>query len=226
MPDIGAIKVLVLTSHLLIGEGIRKTLEDVSDINFCGRVSLASDAVRVAGSGKVDLLLVALDIYEHEYADLLEHLKVAHIPAKILLLSDEGDEDDLLKMFPLGIYGYLKKETPPTEILTAIRKVSNGEIWVGRQVMSKLITRTFNTGDHNGGLSAREEEVALLIARGHSNREIASKLFISEKTVKCHVGSVYKKMNMDSRLKVALFFNQQNHGSIIFDEHGANKRQN
>lgn len=210
MSDNGAIKVLVLTSHLLIGEGIRRTLEDVRDINFCGRVSSASDAVRVAGSGKVDLLLVALDMYEHEYTDLLEHLKTARIPVKILLLSNHIDEEELLKIFPLGIYGYLKKETSPSEILKAIRKVSNGEIWVGRQLMSKLITRTYNHGDHNGGLSAREEEVALLIAQGHSNREIATRLFISEKTVKCHVGNVYKKTGLDSRLKVALHLLKNN----------------
>lgn len=225
MSDSGAIKVLVLTSHLLIWEGIRKTLEDASDINFCGRVSSVSEAVSVAGSGKVDLLLVALDLYEHEYTDLLEHLKTARIPVKILLLSNQIDEEDLFKIFSLGIYGYLKKETPPSEILKAIRKVSNGEIWVDRQSMSKLITRTTDAGNQNIGLSAREEEVALLIAQGHSNKEIATRLFISEKTVKCHVGNVYKKMKLDSRLKVALFFNKQSHGSKIFDAHGANNKQ-
>lgn len=211
MSDDANIKVLALTTHFLIGEGIRKTLEGATDIDCLGIVSSTADAIKITSSGKVDLLLVALDIYEQEYTVFLEHLKAGRIPAKILLLSNQSiDEEVLLQIFPLGIYGYLKKESPPSDILMAIRKVNNGVIWAGRKLLSKLVARSYNPGNHNGGLSAREEEVALLIAQGYSNKEIATKLFISEKTVKCHVGNVYKKMGLDSRLKVALHLLKNN----------------
>ena len=149
-------------------------------------------------------MLIDLDMFKQEHMKFFNYLKTNQISVKILLLVDQFEEQTILGLLSSGIYGYLTKWTSSDDMIKAIKIVNDGEMWVGRQVISNLINRSLHVEICEERLSSREEEIAQFIAQGYRNKEIAAKLFICEKTVKCHVTNIFKKMGVNSRLKVAL----------------------
>ncbi len=201
-----SIKVVIVTDHVLLGDGIEKMLEDVPDITVTGKATCMAEAIQIANGGKSDVILLYPYIFEREHLSLVEKIKGNLIHGRVLLLADQLDEESTLQALSLGIYGCLPRWASFHDLIKAIRTVSKGDVWAPRKLMSKLFSEASRPAICPERLTRREEEIARLIGQGYTNREIATKLYVSEKTIKCHVTNIFKKMGVDSRLKVALQF--------------------
>lgn len=198
------IKVMIVTQHAILGEGIKKILQSSKEITVVGSSAEVAEALSIIKDCKTDVMLIDLDMFKQGHMKLLNYLKANQISVKVLLLVDQFEEQAILGLLSSGIYGYLTKWTSSDDMIKAIKVVNDGEMWVGRQVISNLINRPLHAEICEDRLSSREEEIAKSITQGYSNKEIAAKLFICEKTVKCHVTNIFKKLGVNSRLKVAL----------------------
>ncbi|HAG50798.1 MAG: hypothetical protein A2X87_00945 [Deltaproteobacteria bacterium GWC2_42_51] len=198
------IKVMIVTQHAILGDGIKKILQNSKEITVLGSSAEVAEALSIIKDCKTDVMLIDLDMFKQEHMKFFNYLKTNQISVKILLLVDQFEEQTILGLLSSGIYGYLTKWTSSDDMIKAIKIVNDGEMWVGRQVISNLINRSLHVEICEERLSSREEEIAQFIAQGYRNKEIAAKLFICEKTVKCHVTNIFKKMGVNSRLKVAL----------------------
>jgi DNA-binding NarL/FixJ family response regulator len=209
-----SIKVLIVTDYHLLGDGIEKILKDAQDMTVVGKALSITKLIQTVNFCKPDVMVIDEDIFELEGHSLVKYLEDAHTSIKVLLLTNRFDEDATLRALSLGIHGYLPKWASSRDIIKAIKTVSSGEVWIGRGLVSKLIRHSPH-GIMSKKLTRREQEVSHLIAQGCSNKEIANKLFISEKTVKSHITNIFRKMGVDSRLKVALHFQPYNNSSQI-----------
>jgi DNA-binding NarL/FixJ family response regulator len=137
---------------------------------------------------------------------------------KWFVLADNPNDDEACTLLRLGAVGYGNTYMTPVRLREATKVVLSGKVWIGQQLMLKLIRRASsdsqqethhaaNTPRHN--LSDRELEVAILISQGQSNLEIAAALDISERTVKAHISSIFKKTSTGSRLQLALLFKDE-----------------
>lgn len=133
--------------------------------------------------------------------------------AKTIVVADADDDALAIRALKAGASGFCPRDTPTPLLRKAVQLVEAGEIWVGRRVMLRLIeelaslhhaTRRDVAGDER--LTRQEQAVASLIARGAANKEIADRLSISIKTVKTHLSSIFRKLEVSSRLQLALVF--------------------
>jgi DNA-binding NarL/FixJ family response regulator len=133
---------------------------------------------------------------------------------RVIILTSFGEEDKVVPAIRAGAQGYLLKDIPPNELVQAVREAYLGKVQLHPEVAKKLMSAvaakkepTANRAAANSedGLTEREQEVLRLIANGMNNREIAEKLFISEKTVKTHVSNMLGKLHLDDRTQAAIY---------------------
>lgn len=130
----------------------------------------------------------------------------------VFILSDTPSKEDGIALLQRGVAGYANTYISAGRLLEAVKTVGSGRVWFSQEVLARFIQTVSAAGKGEGDqaervlepLSEREREIALLIARGMSNQEIGEKLFISERTVKSHLGAIFEKTGMSSRLKLAL----------------------
>lgn len=209
-----AIKVAVVTDHILLGEGIGKILEDMQGIKLIRITATITDFLHTVNDDRPDILIIDSDIFKQEGCNLVSYIKDNRILVKILLLTGPYDEEIALWALSSGASGLLPKGTSSLAMIKAIKAVNSGEIWMKRKFTPRLLTNYIHSENFKGKLSNREQEVALHIAQGCCNKEIATKLFISEKTVKSHITNILKKLGVDSRTKVAIQMFQNDHNNI------------
>jgi DNA-binding NarL/FixJ family response regulator len=144
-----------------------------------------------------------------------QELKNHYPEIKILILTTFDDDEYISQAMNYGAKGYLLKDSPPEDLAMAIRVINKNHTYMGSGLLEKMLQHTPQPEDMNiaisqqlADLSPREKEVLNLIATGANNREIAKKLYISEKTVKNHITSILSKLNLRDRTQAALLVNQ------------------
>jgi DNA-binding NarL/FixJ family response regulator len=145
--------------------------------------------------------------------NLLTIIKQKSPETKALMLTNSTDEDAIIKALMAGAKGYLSKDASVSCLLNAIKVIDNGELWVERKLIAKYFNDAANSNSvqqeprkkANQALTPREKEVLHLLTEGKTNKEIAQKLFISEKTVKSHLNRIFKKFNVTRRLEAILY---------------------
>ncbi|HXP52798.1 MAG TPA: response regulator transcription factor [Bacteroidia bacterium] len=125
-----------------------------------------------------------------------------------MLHTPDEDEEVIINSLSLGARGYLTDASSSEEFIQAIRAVSKGEIWADIKIITKVLTRLLppreSKPDIKPNLTKREEEIVRLVVQGLSNKQISKRLFISEKTVKNHLGNIFNKLGVSSRLNLAI----------------------
>ncbi|MFH2123393.1 MAG: response regulator transcription factor [Pseudomonadota bacterium] len=136
--------------------------------------------------------------------------------SRCFVLSDIPDDNEAIMLLRHGAVGYANTYVSPVRLREAVNTAISGRVWVGQKLMEKIIRGTTHVIDKQSmaplpehKLSDREWEVALLVGKGKSNLEIAAELNISERTVKAHISSIFKKTNTESRLQLALYVKTQ-----------------
>ncbi|MFQ6329799.1 response regulator [Nocardia sp. NBC_01009] len=191
------IRLLLADDHAIVRAGLRALLESGDEITVVGEAPTAEAAVAFCTTTPVDLVLMDLSFGRgRSGVDATTELRALPTPPNVLVVTNYDTDADILGAIEAGACGYILKDTPPTELLAAVRSAAAGESVLSPAVASKLMTRVRRA---DTTLSPREIEVLRLVADGRSNREIAKELFLSETTVKSHLVHIYAKLGVRSR---------------------------
>ncbi len=205
------IRVLIADDHPLFRQGIKQILELEKDIIVVAQAANGDDAVQLAREHKPDVILMDINMPGSNGLQAIKEIKDENISSKIIVLTIHEDREYLIKTIQMGAEGYVLKDAEPQVLIDAIRNVHIGQSYIQPNMTKELVMEfnrlTLHNKDRNGEnrLTAREREVLKLIAEGMINKEIATKLYISEKTVKNHVSSIFRKLNVSDRTQAAIY---------------------
>ena len=220
----GVIPVFVVDDHPFFRQGVRFFLESVKGFQLSGEASNGREAlekiIRLQAGENVPVVLMDLHMPQMDGIETIRALKDTIPEIRVLVLTSKGENRSIRKAMELGAAGYCLKDAPPRELATAIRAVHEGGTYLGEGVMNHLLDNEPESGTTEGfpdnqtelsePLTRREKEVLQLLTRGLSNKEMAAKLYVSEKTVKTHVANIFGKLAVTSRTQAALW--AKNHG--------------
>ncbi len=195
----GNIRVLVADDHPMLREGLTAVLGTQPDFEVIGEAADGSELVQLAETLRPDVILLDLEMPTVDGVAALEGLRDAGSEARTIVFTAYDTDERILRSLRAGARGYLLKGASRAEIFDAIRTVHSGGSLLGPAVTSRLLDHIEQGDERPDGLTPRELEVLTLLARGLKNAEIASELFISERTVKFHVSSILAKLGAETR---------------------------
>lgn len=193
------IRILIADDHPVVRAGLRALFEAEPDLEVAFEAASAADAVARCARGDIDLVLMDLQFGDGPSgADATRMLQDLDAPPRVLVLTNYDTDADILGAVEAGASGYLLKDTPPGELIAAVRAAAGGASALAPSIASRLRARRHSP---TPGLSPREIEVLGLVAAGRSNREIGRDLFLSEATVKSHLVHIFTKLGVNSRTR-------------------------
>ncbi|GAB7520559.1 response regulator [Rhodococcus sp. no. 34] len=191
------IRLLLADDHAIVRAGLRALLESEADIEVVGEAGTAEEAIAFCATTPVDLVLMDLRFGPGKTGvDATRAVCALPNSPHVLVVTNYDTDADILSAVEAGASGYLLKDTPPVELLSAVRAAASGDSVLSPAIASKLMTRVRKP---ETSLSPREIEVLKLVAAGRSNREIGKELFLSETTVKSHLVHIFGKLGVKSR---------------------------
>lgn len=203
------IKLLLVDDHKLFREGLRRILELQEDLQVVGEAGNGEDAIRLAERCPCDVILMDINMPGLNGVEATRRVKERHPRTAVLILSIHDDREYLLEVLSAGAAGYVLKDIEPDKLIDAIRLVAAGESVVDPGLTGKLITELTRLSSRTeeiivNPLTEREREVLALMAEGLGNRDIAAKLYVSEKTVKNHVTNIFRKLDVSDRTQAVI----------------------
>lgn len=201
------IRVLLADDHPAIRAGVRGALEKVVGVVVVAEAADGEEALRLVEELRPDVALLGCRLPGLEGTQVAEAIRERGLPTRMLALSAFADDRYVYGMLQAGAAGYLLKEEALETVVAAVRAVAGGEEWYSQQVMTKVTAwARGETPALRGvaGLTEREVEVLRLVAKGYTNRKIATALMISEHTVSKHVSSILTKLDCASRAEAAV----------------------
>jgi len=207
------IRIMIVDDHPLTRQGLRQVLSLEDDLVVVGEAQHGDEVLAKADALKPDVILMDINLPGKNGIELTAELKEKAPLVNILALTVDNDQHHVHKIIKAGALGYILKDVEPDTLVEAIKAVARGDAYIQPCLLSRLLSefrQLMNvepqaTPPEELGLTQREKEIVNYIARGESNREIAERLFISEKTVKNHVSSILRKMALGDRTQVAVY---------------------
>jgi DNA-binding NarL/FixJ family response regulator len=202
------IDVLIVDDHGLVREGLRSVLEGENGIRVVGEASSAEEALALSRKLRPGVVVLDNRLPDRDGLTIVGEIREGSTETRILLCSGVAEGSLLAEAAAAGVDGFVAKGSPNTEIVDAVRRVAEGAAVVGAESAQVLFRDLRDRSAHLTklqSLSEREREVLGLLAEAMTNREIAGRLFISEKTVRNHVSGVLRKLRLRHRTQAALF---------------------
>ncbi len=207
------ISLLITDDHALVRQGIRAFLELQPDLTVLGEASSGEEAIRMVAELVPDVVLMDLVMPGIGGVEATRQVKQISPHSQVIVLTSYHEDEYIFPALRVGALSYVLKDVGPEELADTIRKAARGESVLHPRVASRVVQelqgRKSDTPNLFAELSDRELDVLRLIADGLSNAEIASKLVISEKTVKGHVSNILGKLHMLDRTQAAVLAWQQ-----------------
>ncbi len=200
------IRVLIADDHALVREGLRKLLERDSIIEIIDEVGDGQGAINVARKQRPDVILMDVNMPGTDGITATRVLKKEIPPIKVVALTIYEDEE-VVEMVKAGVSAYVLKDVAGSELIDTIHRVMNGEVVIHPRVAKRLV-KEINRNDQLQDmikLTRREKDVLGLLVRGSSNKDMAQSMFISEKTVKNHLTSIFRKLGVKDRTQAAVY---------------------
>ena len=208
----GKIKILLVDDHTLFRSGLKALLQRQADFVVVGETDNGLDGVKLAEQLTPDVVLLDLDMPVMNGREALAQIMESQPGMVVIMLTVSEDGDDLVECMRLGARGYLLKKINTDFLLSGIRHAVEGDSVLSPEMTSKLVMKirrervepAVPVTDVNS-LTPRERETLAWLAKGGSNKEIARALDLAESTVKVHVQSILRKLNLNSRVQAAVF---------------------
>lgn len=200
------IRIVIADDHPLLREGLRRILEFEEGIEVVAEVGDGQGAINVSRKMKFDILLMDLNMPGVNGLEAGRVIRRECPNIGILVLTVDDSDEKIFQVLQIGVAGYLLKDVDSKTLIQSIRKVFSGEPILSPSVTGKLLEQLSHPIPIKDtcGLSDREMEILHYVVLGSSNREIGNSLFISEKTVKNHLSSIYRKLAVEDRTQAAL----------------------
>lgn len=203
-----SIRVMLADDHILMREGIRQLLEFDGSIQVVDEASDGEECIEKLKSAKPDVLLLDINMPKKNGIEVLEEIKKKNIDVKVLILTVHNEIEYLVKAVDIGVDGYILKDSESVELKKAINTVMGGESYIQPKLVpalnNRLVARDVDK-EKIDSLTGRELEVLIQVANGMFNKEIATTLNISERTVKNHISNIFKKIEVSDRTQAAVF---------------------
>lgn len=207
------IRVLLVDDQIIIRQGLQNLLESKPDLQIVGNAENGQKAIEQVEALKPDVVLMDVRMPVMDGVAATRLICQRFPGTKVLVLTTFDDDEYVSQAMRFGAMGYLLKDTPSAELAQAIRAVQKGYTQLGPGLFEKAVSnfpasvpaQPTSLPPELAELTPREREVLRLIATGSSNREIASSLYISERTVKNHITSILSRLNLRDRTQAALF---------------------
>jgi two-component system response regulator NreC len=205
------IKLILVDDHAVVRSGLRMLLEAQPGIEIVGEAETGSEALKKVKSLRPDIVLMDITMPDMNGIEATRRIKESYPDTTVLALTMHEDDQYFFEMLNAGASGYVPKRAAPDELVTAIRTVSRGEVFLYPSLATRLVQdylRRAESGDQpmiRDELTPREREVLILIAEGLTNAEIAQKLVISPKTVDRHRENIMRKLNLHSRIDLVKY---------------------
>jgi len=203
------IKVLIVDDHGIVRQGLRTYLDLLEDITIVAEAENGLDALDKVKQFFPDIVLMDLVMPEMDGIEATHRICGSYPDVKVIVLTSFTEDEQVFSAIKAGAVGYLLKDISPPDLVKAIQAVHSGETHLHPEITKKLMKQFVSpksaidiTPDE---LTPREMEVLQLIAHGLSNKELANKLTISEKTVKTHLSSIYNKLHLSDRTQAAIY---------------------
>jgi DNA-binding NarL/FixJ family response regulator len=205
------VRVLIVDDDALVRAGLTMILGGADGVDVVGEAADGSQVPAAVAEHRPDVVLMDIRMPRVDGLAATEALRARPDAPEVIVLTTFGADEFVLRALRAGASGFLLKDTPPREILQAVRRVALGEATLSPTVTRQLIAHVAAPSPARSDsvrllarLSDRERDVALALGQGKSNAEISAELFMSVATVKAHVSRVLTKLDMNNRVQVAL----------------------
>jgi DNA-binding NarL/FixJ family response regulator len=208
--DPRVIRVALVAEDRITRAGLRILIEKETDMSVVGEHGLVGDPGMMLTSERPHVMLLDMDRSSREFVPEL----IARLSKKtrVIVLSSSADTEMISSIFWSGARGLIRKDEPPSDLLKAIRKVDAGEAWLDRATVGRLLGELSRGSDATatdaaraGRLTLRERQLVTVVGEGFANTEIADRLHISEATVRNHLTSIFKKLELHSRFELVMY---------------------
>lgn len=198
------ITILLVDDHQLVRAGLRALLESVDDLRVVGEAGDGDAAVDLAVAERPDVVLMDLSMPRVDGVEATRRLVAAAVDTRVVVLTSFADQPRVQAALAAGAVGYLLKDSDPRDVIAAVRQAAAGHVPIDARVAQALLPGS-QTPAAGHTLSGREAEVLSLVAHGMANKQIARQLGISERTVKAHLGKVFRQIGVADRTSAALW---------------------
>lgn len=202
------IRVLIADDHHVVRRGLLFFLKTQKDIDVVGEAKNGIEAVQLVKELKPDIVLMDLVMPEMDGIEATRTIKAELPEVEVIILTSFSDKDHVLPAIEAGAAGYQLKDIEPDDLVSSIRQVMRGESImhpVATIQLEEQLREEENLPHVKNPLTRREQDVLAELTKGKSNREIASSLFVTEKTVKTHISNIFAKLEVQDRTQAALY---------------------
>ncbi len=200
------IRILIVDDHHVVRRGLMFFLKTQKDMDIVGEAVNGKEAIEMTEKLKPDVILMDLIMPEMDGIQATKRIKSKYPSIHILMLTSFSDRDHVIPALKAGAAGYQLKDIEPDELAESIRKLMRGENTLHPEATTQIELGPGETLPHEKSpLTPREQDVLSELTKGKSNKEIASSLFVTEKTVKTHISNIFAKLDVQDRTQAALY---------------------
>ena len=210
---------MIADDHSMVREGIKQLLELDGDMIVNAEAADGLQCIDLLGSTNTDVLLLDINMPNMNGLQVLQHIRDRKSTIKVLILTIHNEVEYLVKAVDIGVEGYMLKDSDSSLLKKAIYSINNGDTFIQPELTPLLRDRMLNRSTREtmseSSLTLRETDVLKLLTEGLYNKEIANRLTISEKTVKNHVSSIFRKIDVQDRTQAAVYAIRNNFVDLL-----------
>jgi two-component system, NarL family, response regulator DevR len=202
------VRVFLLDDHEVVRRGVRELLEAQDDFEVVGEASTAEEAVARIPPTQPDVAIVDMRLPDGNGVEVCREVRSRDAGIQCLILTSFADDEALFDSIMAGAAGYLLKQIKGTDLIDAVRRVASGQSLLDPEITARVLERLRKGPEEDerlARLSEQERKILELIAEGLTNRQIAERMFLAEKTVKNYVSNLLAKLGMERRTEAAVF---------------------
>jgi len=204
------LRLLVVDDHEVVRQGLVSLLDRREGFEVVAQAGSVAESIDAAARFEPDLVIMDVRLPDGSGIEACREIRTARPETRVIMLTSYPDEEAVLSAIIAGASGYLLKQVRGRDLVSALEAVGRGESLLDPAVTEKVLERvrriaTGTVSDELADLTSQERRILLLVAEGKTNKEIASEIFLSDKTVKNYVSSILTKLNLQRRAQAAAF---------------------